>query len=265
MSTDSSSFQEFFDRWLVEQNLHLEDLISATTAQRPAERCSDQPELLRGLLGRVMGQYEQYYRAKSLSAQQDVLAMLSPPWRSTLEDAFLWIGGWRPSMAFHVIYSKSGLQLETHLLQLQGIPANDNDDLADLSGEQLRLIDHLQLRTIREERHITEEMARVQESAADASMVELSHLATQMIMRRTTPCLRVNQRVDATLVAKENQMEELLHAADDLRLRTLRAIVHDILTPIQAVHFLIAVAELHLRLHDWGKRRDAVATSHPSI
>ncbi|CAI0409873.1 unnamed protein product [Linum tenue] len=200
-----------------------------------------------------MQHYEEYYQAKSAWAHQDVLDVLSPSWRTSLEEAFLWIGGWRPSTAFHLLYSKSGLQLETRLHD--GIPANDNDDLADLSGEQLRLIDHLQLRTIREERHITEEMARVQESAADASMVELSHLATQM----------VNQRVDATLVAKENQMEELLHAADDLRLRTLRAIVHDILTPIQAVHFLIAVAELHLRLHDWGKRRDAVATSHPSI
>ncbi|CAI0440640.1 unnamed protein product [Linum tenue] len=51
-------------------------------------------------------------------------------------------------------------------------------------------------------------------------------------------------------------MEEMLAAADDLRLMTLTSIVDDILTPIQAVHFLIAVLELRLRVHDWGKRRD---------
>ncbi|CAI0440639.1 unnamed protein product [Linum tenue] len=239
---------------MADQERHLKELISA------ADISSDQPDLLRGLLGRVMDQYEHYYRAKSLSVHQDVLAMLSPSWRSTLEDAFLWIGGWRPSMAFHVIYSKSGLQFETGLRDiLQGIPT---DDLADLSGEQLRRIDELQRRTVREEREITEDMAKVQESAADSSMVDLSHSVSQMMRNGGSPSM--DERVDSTLVVKERQMEEVLHAADDLRLRTLRAIVDEILTPIQAVHFFIAVAELHLRLHDWGKRRDAVDTSQPS-
>ena len=51
-------------------------------------------------------------------------------------------------------------------------------------------------------------------------------------------------------------MEEILHNADDLRLRTLKVIL-DIVTPMQAVQFLIAAAELHLRFHDWGKKKDA--------
>ena len=45
-----------------------------------------------------------------------------------------------------------------------------------------------------------------------------------------------------------------MHNADDLRLRTLKAIL-DIVTPMQAVHFLIPAAESHLRFHDWGRRR----------
>ncbi|CAN0891104.1 Protein DOG1-like 3 [Linum grandiflorum] len=143
--------------------------------------------------------------------------MLSPSWRSSLEDAFLWIGGWRPSMAFHLLYSKSGLQLETKLHDL--IRGLTTADLSDISAAQLRRIDELQRATIRDEKVIAEKMAKVQESVADV--------------------------------------------ADDLRLETLRAIV-DVLTPIQAVHFLIAVAELHLRLRDWGKRRDAATPSRPS-
>lgn len=51
-------------------------------------------------------------------------------------------------------------------------------------------------------------------------------------------------------------MEEILHNADDFRLRTLKAIL-DIVTLTQAVHFLIAAAELHLRFHDCGKKKDA--------
>jgi hypothetical protein len=43
--------------------------------------------------------------------------------------------------------------------------------------------------------------------------------------------------------------------AFDLLLRALKGVL-EILTPIQAVHFLIAAAELHSRLHDWGKKKD---------
>ncbi|CAN1841643.1 Protein DOG1-like 3 [Linum perenne] len=200
-----------------------------------------------------MEHYEEYYRKKSEWAHRNVLSMMSPSWRTTLEDAFLWIGGWRPSMAFHLIYSKSGLQLDSMMQNLlRGLPTTSHD-LADLSSEQLSRMDELQRRTIREERNITEEIATVQESVADASMVELSHVASQMM----------KDQVDSALTTKEKKLEEILRVADELRLATLRAIV-DVLTPIQAVHFLIAVAELHLRVHDWGKRRDDAAPSQPS-
>lgn len=63
-------------------------------------------------------------------------------------------------------------------------------------------------------------------------------------------------RVESTLAPKEEELEEVLQKADDLRLTTLKAVI-EILTPIQAVHFLITAAELHLRLHDWGKKKDA--------
>ncbi|XLR40971.1 hypothetical protein S83_025631 [Arachis hypogaea] len=106
-------------------------------------------------------------------AKHDVLAMLSPTWRSSLEDAFLWIGGWRPTMAFHLLYSKAGLQFEAKLDELlQGLRTSD---LGDLSATQLAQIDEIQKRTIAEEREITDMMATHQETVADASMVELSH------------------------------------------------------------------------------------------
>ncbi|KAL4359417.1 hypothetical protein AHAS_Ahas08G0075300 [Arachis hypogaea] len=114
-----------------------------------------------------------WYYDSSMWAKHDVLAMLSPTWRSSLEDAFLWIGGWRPTMAFHLLYSKAGLQFEAKLDELlQGLRTSD---LGDLSATQLAQIDEIQKRTIAEEREITDMMATHQETVADASMVELSH------------------------------------------------------------------------------------------
>ncbi|RYR42824.1 hypothetical protein S83_025632 [Arachis hypogaea] len=65
----------------------------------------------------------------------------------------------------------------------------------------------------------------------------------------------VEERVDSALMPKEEGLEEILQRADGLRLRTLQGIVN-ILRPKQCIHFLIAAAELHLRLHEWGKKRD---------
>ncbi|CAN0891108.1 Protein DOG1-like 4 [Linum grandiflorum] len=258
---EETTFEPFFDRWLLEQERYLHDLISAADNNHTTNNSS-----LRRLRDRVMDHYEHYYKVKSAWAHHDVKSMLSPSWRSSLEDAFLWIGGWRPSMAFHLLYSKSGLQLETKLHDL--IRGLTTADLSDISAAQLRRIDELQRATIRDEKVIAEKMAKVQESVADSNMVDLSHMMSEMIRGQEEdmgPSAddRMNDRVDSALAIKEKKLEEILRVADDLRLETLRAIV-DVLTPIQAVHFLIAVAELHLRLRDWGKRRDAATPSRPS-
>lgn len=255
-------FHKFFECWLSEQDQHLHELISASkqhprngnTAELTPE---EQDRVVRPLIDRVLRHYEQYYRAKSNWVKRDVLTMLSPSWRSSLEDAFLWIGGWRPSMAFHLLYSKSGLQLEARLAELiRGITTGD---LADLSPSQLVRIDELQRNTIREEKELTEKLAKQQETVADTSMVELSHVVTELLSQDESgrsPGGIEEERVNSTLAPKENGLEEILEKADNLRLRTLKSVI-DILTPTQAVHFLIAAAELHLRLHEWGKRRDA--------
>lgn len=257
---ERESFHKFFECWLVEQNQHLHDLISASS---PARDGDDQA--LRPLIDRVMLHYEQYYKAKSRSAKQNVLAMFSPTWRSSFEDAFLWIGGWRPSMAFHLLYSKSGLQLEAQLAEL--IRGLATSDLADLSPSQLALIDDRQRTTIHQEKGITEKFAKHQETVADASMVELSHTITEMMRAGGGDAAVENEaemeeEVESALAAKEEGLEEILQMADDLRLSTLKEILN-ILTSMQAVHFLIAAAELHLRIHEWGKKKDeAQAQTH---
>lgn len=134
------NFHRFFEHWLVEQNNHLEDLVSTTKNIDDDRRrhLNGGDVILRQKIARVVDHYDQYYRAKSRWAKHDALLMFAPTWRSSLEDAFLWIGGWRPTMAFHLLYSKSGLQFQDRLADLiQGLSTGD---LADLSAAQLNQV-----------------------------------------------------------------------------------------------------------------------------
>lgn len=271
----ADNFNEFFRHWLSEQNQDLRQLVAAAEAyenrRRQLQNChqnragnghKDNGERVLGqIVEKVVQHYEKYYEIKSGCENQDVLAMLSPSWRSKLEDAFVWIGGWRPSMAFMLLYSKLGLQVEAGLAELmRSVPTGD---LADLSQDQIRRVDELQLNTIEEEKRISEKMAKQQQKMADSSMTELSHVVTEMIRNNETRPEEIgfdSARVRLVLKEKEEGLESVLHMADELRLTTLKKVIN-ILSPIQGVHFLIAAAELHLRVHEWGTQRDATAAA----
>ena len=89
--------------------------------------------------------------------------------------------------------------------------------------------------------------AYVQEALATAKMVELAG----------------GGGMDAEAMEREMQanadgMKRVLEMADALRLETMRGVVA-LLRPAQAVHFLFAAAELHLAVHDFGRRKDGRA------
>ncbi|KAK2438862.1 delay of germination [Trifolium repens] len=244
----TENFQKFYECWMVEQNQYLNELVAAKSAQPQLTN-----DRMHALIDKVIEHYEHYYKAKSICAKKDVLSIFSPPWLSTLEEAFLWIGGWRPSMAFHLLYSKCSMQFQARLNDL--IQGQKTCDLGDLSASQLAEFDNLQKRTIREEREIADMVAEHQETVADAPMVELSHVVSEMIRGGENEKKELEERIESVLEPKVEGLEKILHRADDLRLRALQGIVN-ILTPKQAFNFLIAAAELHLRLHEWGKKKD---------
>ncbi|KAL7230914.1 hypothetical protein ACSBR2_009236 [Camellia fascicularis] len=137
---EHETFHKFFKCWLIEQDRHLYNLVSTSKNQHNNDRTRSSTsttttESTQELIDQVLQHYEHYYRAKSRWAKDNVLSMLTPSWRSTLKDAFLWIRGWRPSMAFHLLYSKSGLQLEARLDEL--IHGLSTGDLGDLLSTQL--------------------------------------------------------------------------------------------------------------------------------
>ncbi|KAL0391748.1 UNVERIFIED_CONTAM: protein DOG1-like 2 [Sesamum radiatum] len=223
---DRENFEEFYIRWKEKQNLHPHDLI--TTATEPSPSSS-----LPGLVDCVLSHYKEYYRVNSKCF--DILLILSAPWKTALEDAFNWVGGWRPSAAFHLLYSKSGLQLEAKLAEL--MKGEDMGDLSDLSSAQLSRMDKLQRITIQQEREISEKVAKRQKRVADQEMVELSRDVSEVTQMQgdQSDDNETARAVDSTMKHKEEDFQLVVQSADYLRLTTLKSVVN-LLSPIQAVH-----------------------------
>ncbi|KAL8459485.1 hypothetical protein ACS0TY_036825 [Phlomoides rotata] len=258
---NQENFEEFYEKWKDEQKYQLDDLITASKDLEQAQ--TDQlPSSLPGLVDRVIAHYEKYFSIKSEWVKTDVLLLLSPPWNSPLEDAFLWVGGWRPTTAFHLLYSKSSIQFEASFSDL--LKGKEIGDLGDLSPEQVSLIDKLQRRTIKEEREITEKLAKQQGRVADREMVELSHKVSELTRVEGESNGGDDGGVDSVLKTKEEGFVMVLKRADDLRLGTLKGIV-GILSAIQTVHFLIAAEELLRKMHDWGKEKQERESSTQGV
>ncbi|KAL2521260.1 protein DOG1-like 3 [Forsythia ovata] len=96
-------------------------------------------------------------------------------------------------MTFHLLYSKSGMQLEARLDEL--IRGLSTGDLGDLSPCQLQQVNELHKNTIKKEKDSTEKYAKLQETVADTSMVELSHAATELMREEAGGCCRGGQPI----------------------------------------------------------------------
>ncbi|GFP84320.1 hypothetical protein PHJA_000575700, partial [Phtheirospermum japonicum] len=180
------------------------------------------------------------------------LVFLSPPWNTPLEDTLVWIGGWRPTIAFHIIYSVSDRQFEARLSDIRRNIRIRNGDLGDLSAAHLGSLYQLHRTTIQDENTITDQMAKHQAGVAGTKAFRLSNeLSNELSELVRENRIDDEDRVHVVLEPKEEGFRKILQRADQLRLSTIKSIVC-ILSPIQAVYFLIVATELQLRLHDWG-------------
>nr|XP_034892403.1 protein DOG1-like 4 [Populus alba]TKR79323.1 hypothetical protein D5086_0000273820 [Populus alba] len=100
-----------------------------------------------------------------------------------------------------------------------------------------------------------DEQKAIREFLLPSDQQDMRVQVSESLRSAETACEVEEERVDSTLAAKGKKLTEILQVSDDLRLRALKDVL-EILTPIQAVHFLIAAAELHSRLHGWGKKKD---------
>lgn len=231
-------FNECYESWLQIQEQDLQELLQATSQDERA---------LRSVISKTLQHYQDYSEKRTLLAQEDAAPFFSPRWCTSLENSFLWIAGCRPSMSIRLIYSLCGSQLEAQLAEfLQGVRRGN---LAELSAHQLSQINALQCKTVREEDKLSSRMASLQEDMAD-------HPLVGMASRRGGSEEDGDRAiVDRAIEDRVGALSSILVDADKLRVGTVRELV-DVLTPLQAVDLLIAAKQLHLSVHEWGKRRD---------
>ncbi|KAA8515096.1 hypothetical protein F0562_018117 [Nyssa sinensis] len=228
-------FSDFFQKWFCQLEENLQHLLKV-----PREACHDQSNY-EALVSKLTAHHKAYYTAKWAAAHDDVLAFFSPVWLSSLENAYLWVTGWKPSMMFRLVDS----------LRQTGVPGAS---LAGLSEEQLKRIEELRVKIRLEEEKVEREMERQQVAMADPRMVELARLATR-VKDGNSEVSQVDELVKVALKSLLAGLEREMKMADCVRLKTLKGVL-DVLSPLQCVDFLAATSMHQIQLSKWGKKRE---------
>lgn len=225
---NADSFEAFLQGWRVRQRGYLDELLSA---QQHYHELQDDD--VKQLINRVVCHYGQYFEEKSKIAHQNVLLVFSPPWFSSLERTFLWVGGFKPGVAFQVV----------------------NAALEVLSEEQKERLSLLNQETKVKERALNDELAKLHESVAAPPLVDMARSHGRVCFSRSFMA-EGGSSVPSTF---RETLENLVANADALRTNTSLKIFQ-ILRPSQLVSFLVAVAELQIRIGSWGLDKDATFT-----
>ncbi|CDO96811.1 unnamed protein product [Coffea canephora] len=233
-----------FHEWMILQEADLSEMLQALTVE---DNFGDRDVLLRQLVQKNVEHFQAYADERTRLAQDHVSPFFAPSWCSSLENSLLWLAGCRPSLFITLIYALSGIEIESHIPEfLQGTRTSELSELS-LAAPQLSMINQLQRRTIKQEEELSQQLACLQEKIADQPFAliakESSHVASQ------------NVQADEALDEHSTSMVRILEEADKLRIKTLKEMMN-ILSPVQAVDFLVAGKKLHLCIHDWGQKRD---------
>lgn len=235
-------FTEFYENWVwkLEQILHL--LLEASKKRTGAPITEQE---LQALVSKVTTHLKEYYTVKWAMAREDVLVFFSPVWLSPLENAYLWVTGWKPSTAFKLLESLK------------------KNNILKMTEEQERKVEELRVRMRMEEEKVEREMERQQVAMADRKVVELAKLSSRggggggvRVVNNGGGGV-VDGVVEVALKGVFAGLEKVMKASDCVRLKTLKGVL-DVLAPMQCVHFLAATIAMQLRLRQWGKKRDVL-------
>ncbi|KAL5576517.1 hypothetical protein UlMin_018216 [Ulmus minor] len=229
-----------FLKWMKTQEEDLSELLQTLNLN------SNNEAELTQLAQKAVKQFQYYIDERYQLACNDVPPFFAPTWCSPWENSLLWIGGCRPSSFFRLIYVLVGLEIESQLTEiLQGTLLTGA--LGKMSSKQLVLVDCLRRKTISEEESLTSMVAGLQEDIADQPVAVIA-----------TGLCRLGEltgEVDKVLDEHEKAMVGVLEGADKLRMNTFKELLN-VLTPLQAIHFIAASKKLHLCVHEWGNKRD---------
>ncbi|KAL0352967.1 UNVERIFIED_CONTAM: protein DOG1-like 4 [Sesamum angustifolium] len=188
----------------------------------------------RDIVNKLTAHHKQYYTFKWAAAHEDVLAFFTPVWLSRLENAHLWVTGWKPSLAFRLVESLRNAR-----------PPAAAASLAGMTEEQVKKIEALRVKIKVEEERVEREMERQQVGMADRKMVEL--------VRQERLAEKNGGAVEVAVRGMLGGLEKVMKMADCVRLKTLKGML-DVLTPTQCVHFLAANSMLQIQMRKMGEK-----------
>lgn len=152
---DCTHFQSCFDDWIAQQHKDLHELLRSHSSDSEPDN-----EKLKLLAEKCIKHFEDYCEKRAIMAQSNAPCFISPSWCSSFENAFLWIGGCRPSLSIRLLYLVCGTELNDHLEEF--LLGERKDNLAQISAQQLQMVNTLHCKTIREEDRMSSGMATLQ-------------------------------------------------------------------------------------------------------
>ncbi|KAJ3691950.1 hypothetical protein LUZ60_012300 [Juncus effusus] len=227
MEFTESDQTEFFKDWFHQ----LQDICGEMKSVR-SSGTRDEAKI-KAQIDKTVKHYDMFYRARFDMCRSDPVFGFITPWATSIERCVVfWLGGWRPNIIVHLLYSESSHHFERQLQDV--LHGAGSGDIGDLSPIQLTTIDSLQRRTIQEE---------------DAIDEKINQLHGEMVNRFNESKFGIS---DVT-----SRIKEMISWADDLRVRTLHSAI-GILRPIQALDLLIAVADFEIGLRKYGQKQDGL-------
>lgn len=227
------SFTDFFEKWMVQLEECAELLL--IVPKEPSHHKDHD-----ALVNKLTAHYKNYYTAKWAAAREDVLAFFAPVWLSSLENAYLWVTGWKPSMAFRLVVD------------------------AGMSEEQMKKVEVLRAKIKAEEEKVEREMERQQVAMADRRMVELARLQVKSSSGSGDSAVVADEADMVADVAVKNMLgglEKVMKMADCVRLKTLKGLL-DVMGPTHSIHFLASASMLQIQMRKCGKTQDNLNLQH---
>ncbi|KAL0341271.1 UNVERIFIED_CONTAM: protein ZW2 [Sesamum radiatum] len=221
----AQTFEAFVDQWFIDKEHHLRDLLGLI-ARNSCDNEVDEVQC-KDLIDRVIRHYGRYFEAKARMIADNVFLVLMPTWFSSFERAYLWMGGFRPGLAFRLV----------------------NNNVLDLSEEQSWRMNRLMTEIKEEEKDITDEFDKVQEVMATPPMLELLRHGGRLRNG-------VGDNMELLVDQLKSAVGALVERADYLRMKT-GIMLMEILKSSQTIRFLAAAMQLQLRLRRRGMMRDA--------
>ncbi|PIN07558.1 hypothetical protein CDL12_19877 [Handroanthus impetiginosus] len=196
------AFQVEYGHWIEEQERQISELRNALQSH-----IGDTDLSL--LVDNILRHYCKLFQMKRDAARADAFYLVSGMWRTSVEQFFLWIGGFRPSELINVVMPQ----------------------LEPLSEQQIAKVGNLKHCCIQAEDALTQGMDKLQQTLAQS----VTFLARNFSSHT------------ASAIEKLESMESFINQADHLREQTLQQMSR-ILTTRQAAKGLVAFGEYFQRL-----------------